>query len=424
MRITRSLLPLLCGFFCSYSALAQSSYKPGYVVLPAGDTLRGQVQARGELRNSTMCRFRPNSTAAAVDYAPSGLRGYGQTTGPYYETRLIILPDSAGRQPRRLFFLELLEGGKASLYTRRDAYDDMRYYLYMARDGAGPAQELVNRMFRRSTAQNEPVQYEPIYRKTLSEAFRDCFSVQPMLPKLDYSPKSLGKVVRLYNACSPLEKGQPAARQGAVKKESQVSFGAVAGAANTEMPFSGNISLHNGTFKSSATPTLGLFTTLTLPALNEKLEFRADALYQKLEYSDSYVARDISSVNVNEQVQLQFHQLLLPLQLRYYFLRGNLRPFLSAGVVGGFLLGETRQIRADYIAGGVTVVSYPQRIPDFAIRKFDLGFLAGAGLATSVIKGHPLGLEVRAQRSGGYIQISSFGAPIYQVLALLSYTLF
>lgn len=186
---------LCCGYFLT--AQGQGAYKPGYIVQPAGDTLRGFIQARGAMRSSLGCRFKATADGQAVDYPPAALRAYELANGPHYDSRLV--PGADSMAAKEGFFLELMEGGKASLYRRRDANDEVNYYLYMTRADNNVVVNLENRVTHRAVYATDRNITTPLFRTTLSKAFRDCFAVQPELPTLQYSDVGLTKIVRLYS---------------------------------------------------------------------------------------------------------------------------------------------------------------------------------------------------------------------------------
>ena len=421
-----SFLLVLLGIGSIATAKAQS-YKPGYVVRPAGDTLRGFLQSRGALRNSLQCRFRPAPDAPVVEYAPADLQAFAFADGSSYEsqlTPLVYVTDAeSGRRDLsvRPYFLEVLVAGRASLYTRRDANDEIRYYLRMAAAPAGPVQELEKRLVHRAVYASDQDQTLPLYRKTLSIAFQDLLAIQPLLPTLGFSLASLTDIVRRYNGYV----SKPGVARPATKaRRIQLSGGLVAGALASEMRFEGNITLQKGTFKNSFTPTAGVFVSAVLTPLNERFHVRLEMLYEKLTYSSSYVVRGFSSVPLSEQATLELRSLRFPFQARYHFRTGFVQPFLLGGISGSYLLSSTRELRSEYTAGGVQMVTNVPAVNDASIRSYEVGAFAGAGLAVPVIKGHTLGLEVRGERSSGYVASGSFAAPIFRYSGLLSFNLF
>ncbi|WP_167851958.1 hypothetical protein [Hymenobacter elongatus] len=95
-------------------AFAQSDFRPGYVVPTTGDTLRGEVDYRGEQRQAILCRFRAAANGAEVAYTPAQLRGYGLAQGQHYHSQLL-----PGAVPQYVF-LEVLALGTLALYHHAD----------------------------------------------------------------------------------------------------------------------------------------------------------------------------------------------------------------------------------------------------------------------------------------------------------------
>jgi hypothetical protein len=79
------------------TAQAQKNFRPGYVVQPAGDTLRGEVDARGGQRMASLCLFRSTASAQPKNYAPADLKAYGLSKGASYES--CPMPAAAGTSP-------------------------------------------------------------------------------------------------------------------------------------------------------------------------------------------------------------------------------------------------------------------------------------------------------------------------------------
>jgi opacity protein-like surface antigen len=422
-----ALTLLLCGSIAR--AQAQGGYKPGYVVRPAGDTLRGYLLPRGSLRNSQQCRFRPAPDAPVVEYAPADLRAYAFVAGPRYEAQLVpptrtidTVPGQEGTA--QVYFLEVLESGRASLYTRRDGNDVTYYYLRMANAPAGTVQELENRVIARAAYVGDRSETKPLYRNTLSAAFRDCLVIQPLLPQLPFTAGSLTDAVRRYNACLAPATAPPAATPPAATHRIRFSGGLVGGVTNTEMRFQGDATLKNGTFKNSASPTGGVFLAALLSPLNDRFQLRLELLYEQLKYSSSYVARGYSTVDLTEQASFDWRSLHVPLQLRYHLRTVGVRPFITGGVSSSYLLSSVRELRSEYPAGGRQVVNNGVAVPDRSINKYEFGLLAGAGLAVPVMRNHSVSLEGRAERSTGYVSNSNYSAPFFRYSALLSFNLF
>lgn len=104
---------LLNGFFLQ----AQQDFRPGFIVTTASDTVRGEVDYRGNAAMNEVCRFRTEGQKP-VEYAPGNIAAYGLSDG-----RLFV-SDTVDGDP---LFLERLTSGRISLYSyRNEIYD---YYL-------------------------------------------------------------------------------------------------------------------------------------------------------------------------------------------------------------------------------------------------------------------------------------------------------
>jgi hypothetical protein len=102
---------------------AQADFRPGYVIRNNGDTLRGEVDHRGDLRMSDKCSFK-GINQDIHEYSPNELLGYRFIDGKNYVSK-----DVNGKG----FFLEYLIKGKISIFYLREDNTD-RYYL-VAEDG-------------------------------------------------------------------------------------------------------------------------------------------------------------------------------------------------------------------------------------------------------------------------------------------------
>ncbi len=116
--------------------LAQADFRPGYVVLSAGDTLRGEVDQRGTHFNTTTCRFRAARGQVVRNLAPTELVAYGVAGHRY----LVV------RRPQLAFVEEVLSG-PLPLWFRVDSASNEHYYLPPA-SGQTVAEELLRPMQR------------------------------------------------------------------------------------------------------------------------------------------------------------------------------------------------------------------------------------------------------------------------------------
>ncbi|TGE22256.1 PorT family protein [Hymenobacter aquaticus] len=408
-------LPLLA---ISFGALAQADFRPGYVVQPAGDTLRGEVDNRSDVRNAAACRFR--QAGSVREYAPAELLGFGLTGRKVYRTRTVTVPDSAA-QPARTYFLEVLAAGPAQLYYRRDPGGIDHYYISV---GGQTATELVYRRVLLQMAGGEWVtmvsryQEKNLFRGTLAETFAACPAVQQQVSSLQYKASSLVGIVERYNACV----GGPGAGQPvSARRSARYSLGVVAGVGVSQMQLSGYTSFEQANFPSSVQPVVGLRLGIPMPRLNEKLSLQIEALYQRQRYESEYTTRFGSSSAYREQARVALNYLKVPFMLRYTYPRGAVRPMVQLGVSPNLSLSTTAEFRQQNLDG-----SYGTWRPAFdkeALSLFDWGPTASVGVLTSGLGGRQLTLEARAERSTGFVYISAINSELWHYQLLLGVNL-
>lgn len=112
-RTTKTFL-LLGLLLITSSAFAQTDFKPGYVITNPGDTIRGEIDYRGDLLMGKLCRFK-DSNGKEHEFLPVDIQGYRFTDSKYY-----ISNEVNGKE----VFLEYLINGKVSIYYLRDDNGD------------------------------------------------------------------------------------------------------------------------------------------------------------------------------------------------------------------------------------------------------------------------------------------------------------
>jgi hypothetical protein len=110
---------LLLIFLFSYGVLySQTDFRPGYIIKTNGDTIIGEIDYRGDLLMSSICKVRTAENAVS-EYSPNDIIAYRYTDGKYYISR--VLDD-------KNVFLEYLINGKVNIYYMRDVAGD-HYYV-------------------------------------------------------------------------------------------------------------------------------------------------------------------------------------------------------------------------------------------------------------------------------------------------------
>lgn len=367
------------------SVRGQKNFQPGYVVRPAGDTLRGEVDARGAQRMQRQCSFRAAPAGPVTDYAPAELRGYGVRDAARYESGQ-FLPAATGNPatPAEPLFLQVLAAGRATLYTFTDESQRVRYGF---RQAPGPATELVRRT-RLVTTNGTTVQEELYpFRQVLSLAFADCPAVQAQLVNAELSDAQLTALFTRYNTCGAAPAG-PATTAG---RRSTAGVGPVLGIQTARA------TLNDGepvTLRSAGRPVLGVGVLFHPATFNPKLALRLEVLYQpqRLEADYQRVYTTLPILPGYRTAVVQVSSLRVPLLLRYTWPTGKLRPYVQAGGELAVLLSREAVVRTSNVQPngprGATST-------DIALRSGGFGLAAGAGVLVPLGAAGALQIEAR-----------------------------
>ncbi|OON69109.1 porin family protein [Hymenobacter sp. CRA2] len=403
---------LLTGLLCVGSALAvqaQSDFRPGYIVQPAGDTLRGEVDYRGAQRSSRLARFRPSASGAVTEYQPEQLRGYGFPGSRAYESHEVVA-DSSNRRQR--YFLEVLAVGKASVYSLRDEKDREHYYLSL---GTEPVAELVKRTVRVKDADGRMFdQEQPIYRNMLAAAFSACPDVQGHLSKLPFSSGALAGAAARYNECmsGSVMKG------GSVRQrpKAHATFTVTAGAGTSTLTIKESAYSSDGEYKGSLKPVVGLGMNFSIPAVSEKLSFQLEGQYHAQSYN-LYSSWGTSTSPAPASQKTSFSYVRVPVLLRYSLQRGLVRPYVQAGITLGMALEKETDLRLFPTYHLETLAI------DNSIRRFEQAFAGGVGVRIGREGARKLSVEARYERSNGFSTVVGTSTTVARIFGLLSYDL-
>jgi len=110
---------LILLLFTSSNLLnAQTNYKPGFIITNIGDTIFGEIDYRGDLLMSNICKFRTNENTI-INYTPENIISYRFIEGKYFISKKIN---------KQSVFLEYLIKGEVNIYYLRDKNGD-HYYI-------------------------------------------------------------------------------------------------------------------------------------------------------------------------------------------------------------------------------------------------------------------------------------------------------
>lgn len=117
MKIKKLLI--LAILFTTVKINAQTDFRTGYIINKNGDTISGEIDYRGDILMSKVCRFKPYYTDSITSYSPYDIKEFRFEKSKCYVSRNL---ESGER-----VFLEYLIKGKLNVYYFRDVENG--YYL-------------------------------------------------------------------------------------------------------------------------------------------------------------------------------------------------------------------------------------------------------------------------------------------------------
>lgn len=401
----RYLLFATVLLFCAGAARAQTDFRPGYVVLPAGDTLRGEVDYRDGRFSSQRCRFRSGSDGAVVVYEPSGLRAYGLTaTGQTYRA---VVPPAAPIEgaSEKSFFLEVLAEGAATLYFLRD--DNGRDHFYL-RSPTLPLAELQHEVQDVQIDGRTYRKEQNWFRTPMSQAFAGCPAVQQRVLRVLYRESDLRRAVTAYNVCI-----DPKAAVVGPKAHSQTSYGlALVAGIQRGVVLWNDYYFPEYRAITKSFPTFGAELEVRNSRFSRRVSLVLGALYSSQSLKDASGTTPFITTELNQKV------LAVPVLTRYTFPNGKLRPVFELGLSGTYTFTKpgtsTRAAAPGLPPYATTNVQYGNEGANFAL-------LGGVGVSTYVVGGRALSVRVRLEKNLSEV---ARGGNSFSYYGLLSYQLF
>jgi len=305
---------------------AQTDFRPGYIITNDFDTIQGLIDYRGDIRNSTLCQFKPDPSTEPQTYYPSDIKGYRFIDGKYYTSRVIHKEGS-----RERLFLEYLVHGIADLYYYRDNTGD--HYL-IEKEGENFI-ELTN--VQVEVYRNDKKYFIPSnsYIGLLKATFSDCEEILPEIDKVKFKHNDLINITSDYHSivcegedCIIYEKKLPVV---------SLSIGPVIGLNYASLKYFIVELYPDLDFRSDWSLRGGVSLNLQSPRLNEKISFQIDAVIMN-NYFYAFDKQEntlVDEITYND-VHIHLSTLKLSLLLKYTYPKGKIVPTVFAGFVGDF----------------------------------------------------------------------------------------
>jgi hypothetical protein len=376
----KSLFVIILILF-GFSVMAQSGFRPGFIIKNNGDTLNGQIfyGSNGKFKNS--CLFKRFEIAQEVSYSSDKIRGYGFVNGRYFESKTI---------GRKKTFLECLVKGDVSVYIVPGKHEGS-VYLQSSQTGLFKLDKGSNQLEGCGTFGN--------FRDALACMLNKTGNKSVPLQDVNYDSKEIAAVVRESTSLSEnATKGfcqTPGVHnlrdKSFLKEGSILSFGLIGGYQFIAVHTLGPDNLEYFTaarFNKSFRPVMGLYINTRLSKISDHwsvdlaIQYLADSYYAYSEHSDG-----VSTFR--DDIMIDFSEIQVPLALRFTFGNRSIRPYFKAGLYKSFLIDRAYR-RESEEQHGVSV--YTDSYEDFELHNV-LGLVGGAGIQFKLGKARLLSIE-------------------------------
>ena len=310
---------LLISFFVSYIAIAQSNFKPGYIITNTYDSIIGLIDFRTDIMNSQVCRFKADEKAEVVLYYPGSITKYRFINeGKYYISHSINI-DNKTQQ----VFLEYLVSGIMNLYFYKDPVSYQEYYFFEDENGTmlqitKKPDEIVDMKFR--TDQR--------YIGTLNYLFIDYPTIQKNINTNSFNRGSMINFTKEYHnlTCTT---GEECIEFENNYKKHFIKF---------NFSIYGGLQIFNYNFKENELavfgstnylfPMIGGQFSITDPRFAKSLSLLADVSFSNIkgrgEYNDG--------ISVYKKYKFDAITTIGRLNLRFTYPSGNIRPVVECGL--------------------------------------------------------------------------------------------
>jgi hypothetical protein len=380
----RQILLLITIFF-NLNLFSQDNYRSGYVITLEGDTIRGLILYTENLSRYSTCSFKTPSRES-FEYTPEQVMGYGILNDRTYLTRRIPL-DSIPKTS----FVEVLAQGQLSLLK----HGNSSYYL----------EDNTQIFSLKNTSQEIHVDGKRFiknnfeYKGVLSWKMSECALARNMINKINFTEKSLTRIVEIYNACF-LRDTLPTKN---LKPWSIFSIGPIGAVSfstiyNLEDIYLNNLVDHK-TFSKDVSLSPGITMKFSSPRISERFYTQLDIYYYVSSYQSIKIASNTTLVTSTKPSYIHF-PFSFGSQHKLHKLKSLL--LIELGISSNFLLTSESYLRRERSQG--TIITIEQEKDFIASRKLLISPHFGFGLNKSIIPKIDGLLKLRCQYGASSIE--------------------
>jgi hypothetical protein len=366
-----------CTLF-QITTLAQSDFRPGYVLQNNGDSLRGFVSYKSGGSSAKQCFFRETEKSKSTAYSADEVRGYGFLNDrSYTSSKLPASPDL----PTHKVFLKVLVSGPISLYRYK------KFFL-IAKDSLillpPPTEKIVETKTRRIVQKD--LRYVDIIN-----SFTDHASITAN--RSAYAEGDLTTLITRYN----VSQGHVAAEKNLKPKvKFNTGFLAAYKTSKMEMDWGKKVS-----FSPSSAVVGGAFLEISSPRIYDRIFFCVEAWYENIFYQ-GYAEGSFSGDMVREDILIDLSYIKMPIGLKYNFFGPTNTPYVKAGLAFYFINQSTTKLIQEYEQPGNIVRTDTNSGEQYEIKN-PRGFWVSVGYDKTIRKRFSLIGEFRLEKNNGFI---------------------
>jgi len=363
---------ILLVFFCFLATAlsAQSGeFLTGYIVSTAQDTTYGYIKDVNRTRIGEEIQFKTDlAQADPTTYTPEELSAFFFEPSFYFSAQYIELD---GQSQKR--FLRKLVEGYASLYQY--VYDGVGYL--MQKESGEQVQ-----LKKENRATTQKYVEDRAYVGKIKYLFQDCPAFVTYDEKIGYNENDLIQVVKEYNACVRPDVPSKVLNE---KRKLRFKWGPTIGmrwynleTLDTQAP---NRELNESRFGYQ----VGLLGNLYF---FEKLSLQVGVIYVPYSLSyDYFIANDIDIF----EVEHEFSNLNIPINIRYKFLNRGISPYVFIGAGPGVFLDGTVKVVNTRTTSGEVI---SDETTDLFFKRL-ITYEGGIGVSWILGTGNELDFEVK-----------------------------
>jgi hypothetical protein len=323
---------------------AQTNFQPAYYITHNQDTIYGEIDNRGDLKNGSICEFRTDPNAENTQFEPGDIYAYRFIDGKYYISTELNVDGEL-----KVVFAEYLVNGVLDLLYHRSINND--HYYMEAKNGDWL--ELTNKDIQLMRDGVSYTRKSNQYKGMLRANFSEYPEMQKEIDKASFKHQSLIKLTKQYHdySCTTGEECIIYEKQPPVVG---LHVAPMAGFGLNWLSVPSHPQYGSFSFTQSNDLLLGMRIKVTLPRLNDKLSFLLIPEYGRSYFYSQFEEQLASQVDQFTEIHSHRSYISTALGMQYTFPRGKLRPTISLGPLMAYHTEFDFRIRKE-VAGSTTV---------------------------------------------------------------------